>query len=126
MGPSRARCRTASAYERLAAASDMPGFVMFVLDGYDEIAAWLEDEPSVDHFERAAGLIGRRSPQQDWYSLDAPYENASIGTPVIERGRLPDPERADEVLITLRTARNTGLDIGDELDFRATRASKAR
>ncbi len=111
--------RTATAYDRLTNASQAPHVVMFVLDGYDEVAAWLEDVPSVDHFERAAGMIGRRSPQQDWYSLDAPYDSVGLGTPVLDRGRLPDPDRADEVLITLRTARNTGLDIGDVLDFHA-------
>jgi predicted lysophospholipase L1 biosynthesis ABC-type transport system permease subunit len=43
---------------------------------------------------------------------------------VIERGRVPNPSAPDEVYITLRTAQNTGLDVGDEIVFRAYNADQ--
>ena len=65
----------------------------------------------------AAGLIGRQSPQQNWYSLYAFYDASPLRSAVFERGRLPRADRPEEVAISVRTARNTGLDVGDELVF---------
>ena len=45
-------------------------------------------------------------------------------TTVLERGRLPHPEHADEVFVSAATARNAGIDIGDEVEFRAYDASQ--
>ena len=65
-------------------------------------------------------MIGRRAPQQDWYSIDAirhrrdfPQRGALVD------GRMPRDDRADEAFITLRTSRNTGLHVGDTVSFRA-------
>ena len=119
--------RTSSAYDRLLGTSRSPHEVMFVTGGHlAEIERWLRNEPSVDYYARAVGMIGRRPPQQDWYSLDAPIDRALISSNKFERGRSPRLDRADEVLITLRTARNTGLDIGDRVEFRAYGRNQAR
>ena len=64
-------------------------------------------------------MVGRRAPQQDWYSLDAFYNGSLFPESVLERGRRPNFDRADEVLTTVRTAKNAGLDVGDELTFAA-------
>jgi hypothetical protein len=113
--------RTSSAYDRLLRASGSPHEVMFVFgaDQVDTIESWLTRAKSVDHFEPAVGMIGRRAPTQDWYSLYAPRRDKSLLSDVIEQGRRPRPDRVDEVLITLRTARNTGLKVGDRVQFEA-------
>ena len=111
--------RTSSAYDRLVEASQAPHIVMFVTDERAAVLDWVAQLDVVDHYERAAGMIGRRAPEQDWWAVDAPYEGVALGTPVLARGRLPNPDRADEVLITYRTAQNTGLDLGDEFEVHA-------
>ena len=117
--------RTASAYDRLLRTSRSPHEVLFITGHEQEIANWLRTAPSVDHYARGIGVIGRRPPQQDWYSLDAPIDRALISSNKFERGRRPRLDRADEVIITLRTAQNTGLDIGDRVEFRAYDRSQA-
>jgi predicted lysophospholipase L1 biosynthesis ABC-type transport system permease subunit len=113
--------RTASAYDRLLTASGSPHEVIFAF-GQEQIGtveSWLSHATSVDRFEPAVGMIGRRAPTQDWYSLYAPRRSNGLLSEVIEQGRRPRSDRADEVLITLRTARNAGLEIGDRVQFHA-------
>ena len=86
-------------------------FRLFVTENLREIEGFLRRAPSVDHFDRAAGMVGRRAPQQDWYSLDAFYNGSLFPESVLERGRRPNFNRADEVLTTVRTAKNAGLDV---------------
>jgi predicted lysophospholipase L1 biosynthesis ABC-type transport system permease subunit len=109
--------RTESAYDRLLTASGGPHEVLFATADSARIESFLDQSPSVARYAPAAGLIGRRAPQEDWYSLYAPSKSPEIGHPVLERGRLPRPDRADEVYITLRTAQNTGLKLGDQINF---------
>jgi hypothetical protein len=116
--------RTTSAYDRLLRESGAPHEVLFTTDAVPKVEAWLERSPLVERYEPAAGMIGRRAPRQDWYSLDAPEHPVEFSQPVIERGRAPNPAAADEVYITLRTAQNTGLDVGDEVVFRSYDASQ--
>ena len=111
--------RTESAYGRLLAASGAPHEVVFATADTARIESFLDQSPSVARYEPAAGMIGRRAPQEDWYSLYAPIASPEIWHPVLERGRLPRPDRADEVYITLRTAQNTGLKLGDQITFDA-------
>src|SRR5215831_5021120 len=111
--------RTSSAYDRLLHASGAPHEIMFLTAQDTEVQEWLRHTPSVARFAPAIGMIGRRAPQEEWYSLDAPVAEGSFGRPVLQRGRLPDPHRADEVVLTSRASENTGLDVGDEVHFRA-------
>jgi predicted lysophospholipase L1 biosynthesis ABC-type transport system permease subunit len=111
--------RTSTACGRLARAAGSAQEVLFVFDQSKAIETWLASAPGVDHYAAAAGMIGRRSPQEDWYSVYAPYKTHLFPRPVLVRGRLPRINRADEVFITVRTAHNTGLDVGDEVNFRA-------
>jgi hypothetical protein len=116
--------RTSTAYDRLLAKSKAPHEVLFVTKNLPQIEAFLRRASSVDHFDRAAGMVGRRAPQQDWYSLDAFYNGSLFPETVLERGRRPNFDRADEVLTTVRTAKNAGLDIGDEVTFAAYDAAQ--
>ena len=116
----------------VARKSKAPHEVLFVTKNLPQIEAFLRRASSVDHFDLAAGMVGRRAPQQDWYSLDAFYNGSLFPETVLERGRRPNFDRADEVLTTVRTAKNAGLDIGDEVTFaaydsrRSTRCSRTR
>jgi predicted lysophospholipase L1 biosynthesis ABC-type transport system permease subunit len=110
--------RTASAYDRLLNASRSPHEVLFATADSAKIESFLDHSTLVARYAPAAGMIGRRAPQEDWYSLYAPL-NADFGHPMLERGRLPRPNRADEVYITSGTAKNAGLNIGDEIAFDA-------
>jgi len=126
LGAAAGARRTSSAYDRLLRTSRSPHEVLFVTGGHvAEIERFLGTAPSVDYYARGIGMIGRQSPGQDWYSLDAPIDRALISSNKFERGRRPRLDRADEVIITLRTAQNTGLDIGDRVEFRAYDRSQA-
>jgi hypothetical protein len=111
--------RTSTAYDRLMTESDQPHEVLFVTDELPRVEQWLSENPMVERFLPAAGVIGRRAPQQDWYVIDAFHDQRPLSSAVLERGRVPDPDRANEVVITLRTAQNTGLDVGDTFVFNA-------
>jgi hypothetical protein len=117
--------RTSTAYDRLLHASGNPEEVLFLTADSPEIPRFLRDHPEiVDRFAPATGMIGRRIPQQDWYSVDAPEDWGTFGLSFLRRGRFPNPDRADEVLITGRTASNTGLDVGDTFSFNAYKRSQ--
>lgn len=116
--------RTQSAYSRLAQRSGAAHEVLFVFDRAKAVESWLNSAPGVDRYGVAAGMIGRRAPSEDWYSLDAPFDPRLFPHAVLVRGRLPRLDRADEVFITARTAHNTGLDVGDEVSFRAYNTSQ--
>src|SRR6187549_2661970 len=70
--------RSSSAYDRLVRAAGAPHEVLFVFDDVPAITKWLDSAPGVDRYAAGAGMIGRRAPQQDWYSLDAPYERGQF------------------------------------------------
>jgi hypothetical protein len=117
--------RTSTAYDRLLHASGAPEEVLFLTADAPEIPTFLRDHPLlVERFAAATGMIGRRAPGEDWYSLDAPQDWGAFGLSFLKRGRLPDVNRADEVLITGRTARNADLDVGDTFSFDAYRRSQ--
>src|SRR5689334_9527499 len=101
--------RTSTAYDRLLRASGAPEEVLFLTADSKEIPQYLQQSKLVERFAPAAGMIGRRIPGQDWYSVDAPEDWGAFGLSTLKRGRLPDPNRTDEVLITGRTSSNTGL-----------------
>jgi ABC-type lipoprotein release transport system permease subunit len=112
--------RTSSAYDRLFASAGSPNEALFLFgNNVPQMKTFLEHEPTVERFLPAAGLIGRRSETKDWYSLYAPADRSVFPDRKMERGRMPRNDRPDEVFITLRTARNTGLDVGDEIVFDA-------
>jgi hypothetical protein len=69
--------RTSSAYDRLLHASGFPNEIMFVTAQDQAVQDWLRHTPSVERFATATGMIGRRAPGQDWYSLDAPVAENS-------------------------------------------------
>ena len=119
LGAAAGARRTSTVYDRLLAKSKAPHEVLFVTKNLPEIEGFLRQASSVDHFDRAAGMVGRRAPGEDWYSLDAFYNGSLFPETVLERGRRPNFDRADEVLTTVRTAKNAGLDVGDELTFAA-------
>jgi hypothetical protein len=111
--------RTSTAYDRLVRTTGTAQEVLFVSAQSKAVEHWLSSAPGVDRYGVAAGMIGRRAPQQDWYSLNAPFSSRLFPHPVLVRGRMPRLDRADEVFITARTAHNTGLDVGDVVSFRA-------
>src|SRR5262245_15182785 len=98
--------RTTTAYDRLLRASGGPHEVLFATADTPRIESFLDQSPTVARYGRAAGMIGRHAPQQDWYSLYAPLDAAPLYHPLLEQGRLPRTDRADEVYITDRTAKN--------------------
>src|SRR5262245_51941254 len=71
--------RTVSAYDRLLGASGAPHEVLFATGHVPGIEAWLGRNSLVDRYTPAAGMIGRRAPHQDWYSLDAPVDDRQFG-----------------------------------------------
>jgi putative ABC transport system permease protein len=120
LGAAAGARRSLSAYDRLLRVSRSPHEVLSVLDNAPAIERWLKASAMVDHVATGAGMIGREQRSEAWYSLYAPFDRQTFGVgAAIVRGRLPSPGRADEVFITLRTSRNTGLDVGDQVSFRA-------
>jgi hypothetical protein len=112
--------RTTSAYDRLFASAGSPNEALFLFgENVAQIQSFLDHEPTVERSIPAVGMIGRQRETKDWYSLYAPVDRSPFPDRKIERGRMPRNDRADEVFITLRTARNTGLDVGDEVVFDA-------
>src|SRR4051794_24676556 len=82
--------RSSSAYDRLARAAAAPREVLFVFDKVPAVTKWLDTAPGIERYQSGAGMIGRRAPQQDWYSLDAPYDRGRFPErAVLERGRMP-------------------------------------
>jgi len=120
LGAAAGARRSSSAYDRLLHVSQSPHEVLSVLDHAAAVESWMRSSPLVDHVATGSVMLGRQPGSENWYSLYAPLDMRTFGTgAAIVRGRLPSENRADEVFITLRTSKNTGLDIGDALTFRA-------
>jgi predicted lysophospholipase L1 biosynthesis ABC-type transport system permease subunit len=109
-----------TAFDRLSAVSHSPHEVLTVLEPADEVVSWVRASPLVARVASGTGMIGRGQPSESWYSLDAPLDVRVFGTgAAIVQGRLPLPDRADEVFVTVRTSKNSGLHVGDVVSFRA-------
>ena len=76
-------------YDRLLRTSRSPHEVLFVTGHEQEIVSWLRTAPAVDYYARAVGVIGRRPPQQDWYSLGAPIDRRFISSNKFSAGAGP-------------------------------------
>jgi putative ABC transport system permease protein len=101
--------RTTTAYSRLVRATGTAQEVLFVPDQSKALEHWLSSAPGVDRYGVAAGMIGRRAPQEDWYSLNAPFDARLFPYPVLVRGRLPRLDRAtrSSSRSALRTTRDS-------------------
>jgi ABC-type lipoprotein release transport system permease subunit len=130
--------RTASAYPRLLDEVDAAELLVspFAESGtdvgpfYDEVAAL----PGVERVGVAAGMpalplagsltaeAAERLGRSDVFEIQgvASIDRTAfreIGRPQVVEGRLPDPARADEVLVSGRLAELAGFEVGDILDF---------
>ena len=119
LGAAAGARRTSTAYDRLLAKSNAPHEVLFVTKNLPRSRRSCGGHRrSTTSTLPPAWSDGERR-RQDWYSLDAFYSGSLFPETVLERGRRPNFDRADEVLTTVRTAKNAGLDIGDEVTFAA-------
>ena len=112
--------RTASAYERILAASDAPDAAVTHRAPPDEAEAALRTIPGVANQRVYAGFIGVADGIERLYSrgLLAPTDDEfPLELPNMRAGRLPDPDAVDELFVNGVVADGAGLRVGDEVDF---------
>ena len=112
--------RTASAYERILAASDAPDAAVAHRAPPDEAEAALRTIPGVANQRVYAGFIGVADGIERLYSraLLAPTDDEfPLELPNMRAGRLPDPDAVDELFVNGVVADGTGLRVGDDVDF---------
>jgi putative ABC transport system permease protein len=112
--------RTASAYERILAASDAPDAAVTHRAPPDEAEAALRTIPGVADQRVYAGFIGVAGGIDPLYSrgLLAPTDDEfPLEHPNMRAGRLPHPDAVDELFVNGVVADGTGLRVGDEVDF---------
>jgi len=116
--------RTDSAAPRLLEATLAPDAFVMVREyepgQTEQTLAALEGHPDVTAIWPLAQYIGRTAGSKDWYyPFAGDARSADIYRPLVVEGRLPRPDSLDEVVISLGTAANTGLEVGSSfvMDF---------
>jgi ABC-type lipoprotein release transport system permease subunit len=111
--------RTATAYDRLDAATGAPDAAVYSLGGREdaEAAAGL---PMVDHSWVTVGAVGRIRGDAVRYAGVVAGEDPpprGLFTPIFVQGRAPDPDDPTHLVISERLADVTGFAVGDRVDL---------
>ena len=115
--------RTDTAYDRWRIAIDAPDAIVFgtqvTFPDNPDYAA-VKELPEV----RRSGAFSLSPVALEGYELESlpPVDRElyrTIGRPLLEAGRLPDPKRADEVLINRAAAKATGLHVGSRVTLQS-------
>lgn len=113
--------RSDTAFDRLMAASGIPSLEVgsptlpTLYPAYRRAIAGL-DEVAVS--TESWFFVGRKQTSRDWWSVRA-FGDGDRSTPVLTAGRVPDPRAPYEVMVSVNTARFSGLGVGDSfvVDF---------
>jgi ABC-type lipoprotein release transport system permease subunit len=109
---------TASAYDRVLAAADAETAVVSHQLSPEEAAAILDEMPEIARHRYNAGFVAYIA------DVDGPFTGGVLAPagdefplelPVLRAGRLPDPDRADEVFINSFFADEADVEVGQEL-----------
>jgi hypothetical protein len=110
--------RTRTAMDRLVDASNYPAAQVRAFQPGPELDR-IASLPEVAQRWDGVLPIGRVVDTADWFYPFAGYERpAGHLEPLLVAGRLPDPDRADEVLVTEGTARQEGYGVGDTVGIK--------
>lgn len=118
-GAATAARRTATAYPRLEAASGL-GDALAIVNGGPELTEALLELPQVAEARLGTFLIGEDAEQPYSYmGITAPLTDSPVVTPVITRGRAPDPADPSHLVVPEWFANMTGIGPGTtfELDL---------
>jgi putative ABC transport system permease protein len=112
--------RTASAYDRILAASHAPDAAVALGGPLEESERSLQRVPGVVHQRVYAGYLGGADAVDPVYTtalLAATNDQFPVELPAVQTGRLPDPNAPDEVFMNAAAAAGAGLEIGQRLHF---------
>ena len=112
--------RTASAYDRLLAASDAPDAAVALGHGVEESVRSLRNAQGVVRQRVYAGFLGTAAGVDPVYTtaLLAPTgREFPLEQPTVQSGRMPDPDAPDEVFVNAGAAAGGGLVTGRRLHF---------
>jgi putative ABC transport system permease protein len=111
--------RSSSAADRLAEVTLAPDAVVRVQNPLiaPEIERSLEVDPDVVALRPIASSIGRTTGTKDWYYPISGPAVEGIERPLVDEGRLPDPDSLDEVAISRATAESNDLQIGSTVEM---------
>jgi hypothetical protein len=118
--------RTATAPERLVEAADSPNLqarVYEVAGGTGDLAEQLGSAPQVARSQEIFLPVGRTAGTLDWFYPTVPLEDGLLSPDSLRAGRLPDPDAAEEVAVSVTTAEKYPL--GSTVDFTAYAAEQA-
>lgn len=117
LGTAVAADRTASAHARLVDAVGLDDARVLVASDQPELAAAVARLPGVERAWTSRTWVAQiAGPALRFVSVGAgPDQPADLVRPVVVDGRAPDPDAADELLLSEALARNSGLGVGDEI-----------
>jgi putative ABC transport system permease protein len=109
--------RTATAYPRLEAASGL-GDAIAIVDGGPEVTEALLELPQVAAARPGTFLIGEDADEPYSYmGITVPVTDSPVVTPVITRGRAPDPSDPSHIVIPEWLADLAGIGPGTTFEF---------
>ena len=112
---------TASAYGRVLDAADAETAVVAHDLPPEEAAAILDAQPAIARHRYQGGFLAfieEADPALTGGVLAPAGDEFPLELPTLEAGRLPDPDRADEVFINSVLADATGFQVGQDLTLR--------
>lgn len=114
--------RTATAYPRLVAASSSADVRVDLFGEGEAAAPRLRARPEVASVVAASGAVGRRAGTRGWIQVTSVDDQRMLDAMVVVRGRPVPPGSRHGVVVTERTARVMGVDVGSRvpIDFYAT------
>jgi hypothetical protein len=109
---------TASSYSRVLEAADAEDAATAHAQTPEESAAVLDARPEIDRHVYQGGFVGfieGADPALTGGTLASATDAFAVELPTLEAGRLPLPERAEEVFVNSFLAEEAGLEVGDDL-----------
>ncbi len=107
--------RSDTAYPRLVASSHSADVRVDLFGPGVAAAPRIRALPDVAAVVEATGALGRRAGSRDWMQVTSVDDQRLLDSMVVVRGRTVPPRSPDAVVVTERTARLMGVDIGDRV-----------
>jgi putative ABC transport system permease protein len=112
--------RTYTAFDRLREAQHFPDLMVISSDASPKALGSMAALPEVEAASTAVIPTGRVLGKWDWYyPMAFTTPDVDVLRPIVIDGRLPAPDRPDEVLLSQQTANFSGYKVGDHVPFQA-------
>jgi putative ABC transport system permease protein len=111
--------RTATAYDRLVSATDFPDAVVMLIEPPPGFEGAIRALPEVERSVSGVFVVGINEAATSLVLMAVQASPTPIADLPVVRGRAADPSAPGELVLSERSASESGVDVGDVIPFRA-------